>query len=1402
MPTTFTWRSSVSSGSWNVPSNWITVDAGETGLQAGYQILTDAAVDCGSSAQAGGLVIDANVALSGTLESNGLTVGDFQNTGTLVVNKTLSLRAWHIEIGVLGTGYLDVENGSVLRINTPSSFVVGDEGTGYLNILSGASLYCNSLGLGNNGVGLGHAIVDGQGSYLNATTIDVGGTSLYSQQDGNGTLIVSNGGVVQASAILIGTEGFYNLGTGSVTLLAGTIIADVGISADSSLTGDGMIAGGIFVLGDLTATGGVLTATGDVTNYGTISALNGTLAIAGSVQNRGTLSAANGGQIIVTGSPTVSTTVSISVDATSAMEFGSGSNLQTGVVTVDPGQSISGTGVIGGNVANYGTIDVNGGRLVLTGNINDSGLNLIGSGATLGVAGLVVGGGVLTVESNSNLVLEGSVDRAQDIDFLGTGGTLTIGEIDNFDGVITGFQTSDTIDLSNVPFPAPDGDQGLVSSFDSDTGILTINRSIFGDVTIPVGTLAFGGAFSNQSFVVSSDGDGGTDITMGTPSPTLAILAALADATYTQASYTGPGLSTDDYTVIDGTSDKAGLLADAFRNGNQIVIAFRGTDPSHPYNTIKNLLADTSWASGLLDLPSDSPNSILTQEVKDAAKFLDQVRQLDPEATLTLTGHSLGGAVAQLLGNTSGYATVGFNAPGARQFVTNLTNAGILAPAKSAGDGIQGRPNDNFRMVGDQVSLAGTIFGDSNSVWTLPEVYPDDWASALANHSIDTVVTAIDGAKNDTKSIDGISGVPAGATSPEPDNPLPLADLIQPITTVLVGSTVVLGIDLAATVIAAVGAGLSAIAAAFVAIDPSGALSYQFVGDASSPNFSGFSLPGFPGIESYNVNLLVNGSWQATQSVAPGEILQAPLADTGIRYSASDAAGNPVALPDGYILNAAFASVGEFKGTLSESLASPIDPIGGLDNTVSTQPGDAVVTGTTTAPDGTVVLAFDGIPLAGPVTVDGNGRWTYTLTAANLALMGQNSGLSLTATATDAAGNPSVAVTSAPFAVDTIAPALTLDESSDAQTLVVTLNGTGDANATVVLDEGATQIATATANASGVWSVALPNLIGGLHAVTASETDLAGNTGIASLSFLVNAASTSSVTLHGQHADYELAVNTGGVAVIQDTVADRDGSQTISTLHNIVFTDGIGRFDATGNAEEAARLYQAALNRLPDPGGLDFWTAQLDSQTLGTNDVALEFIQSAEFNARYGSLDNQSFVQQLYQNVLGRAGESGGLQFWTGQLDAGTSRAQVLVGFSDSMENKVNTSVNIGDKDRGEAYRLYQAAFARTPDSGGLNFWTGQLDQGAAPIQVGQGFVGSGEFAQLFAGLGTTGFVDQLYQNVLHRAADAGGEQFWVGQLNAGTSQAQVLLGFSDSLENRLNTSSATHDGWVYLGHG
>jgi autotransporter passenger strand-loop-strand repeat protein len=68
------------------------------------------------------------------------------------------------------------------------------------------------------------------------------------------------------------------------------------------------------------------------------------------------------------------------------------------------------------------------------------------------------------------------------------------------------------------------------------------------------------------------------------------------------------------------------------------------------------------------------------------------------------------------------------------------------------------------------------------------------------------------------------------------------------------------------------------------------------------------------------------------------------------------------------------------------------------------------------------------------------------------------------------------------------------------------LTGTGNANATVTLTEGSTVLGTTTADASGVWSFTPTGLASGSQTITASETDVAGNVGTASLTFALGSA--------------------------------------------------------------------------------------------------------------------------------------------------------------------------------------------------------------------------------------------------------------------------------------------------------
>jgi hypothetical protein len=121
---------------------------------------------------------------------------------------------------------------------------------------------------------------------------------------------------------------------------------------------------------------------------------------------------------------------------------------------------------------------------------------------------------------------------------------------------------------------------------------------------------------------------------------------------------------------------------------------------------------------------------------------------------------------------------------------------------------------------------------------------------------------------------------------------------------------------------------------------------------------------------------------------------------------------------------------------------------------------------------------------------------------------------------------------------------------------------------------------------------------------------------------------------------------------------------------------GQGLWVGNVDAAEVARLYDTVLGRLPDLSGLTSWTNQMESGT-SLQTVANGFVGSTEFQTAYGSLDNTDFVTLLYQNVLHRVPDPTGLGNWVTALNGGESRAQVVVGFSESAEHIANTAAHI-----------------------------------------------------------------------------------------------------------------------------
>jgi hypothetical protein len=282
----------------------------------------------------------------------------------------------------------------------------------------------------------------------------------------------------------------------------------------------------------------------------------------------------------------------------------------------------------------------------------------------------------------------------------------------------------------------------------------------------------------------------------------------------------------------------------------------------------------------------------------------------------------------------------------------------------------------------------------------------------------------------------------------------------------------------------------------------------------------------------------------------------------------------------------------------------------------------------------------------------------------------------------------------------------------------------------------------------------------------------------------------------------QYTVGAGGATVAG---GPEGGTDTLTNIQRLQFVDGYMTFSTSDTAAQVYRLYEATLNRAPDTGGLAYWARSLDAgMTLLT--AANGFVSSAEFQGTYGALDNAGFVTLLYNNVLHRAPDAGGLAYWTSLLNAGQeTRAQIVIGFSESNEDIFNLSAPVQqglwvqDGAAAEVARLYDTTLGRLPDSGGLAYWTSVLEHGSSLDQIAQGFIGSAEFQGTYGALDNPGFVGLLYNNVLHRAADAGGLAYWVSLLNAGMdTRAQVVVGFSESAEHIGNTAPHIDHGiWV-----
>ncbi|HEV3443083.1 MAG TPA: DUF4214 domain-containing protein [Gemmataceae bacterium] len=154
-----------------------------------------------------------------------------------------------------------------------------------------------------------------------------------------------------------------------------------------------------------------------------------------------------------------------------------------------------------------------------------------------------------------------------------------------------------------------------------------------------------------------------------------------------------------------------------------------------------------------------------------------------------------------------------------------------------------------------------------------------------------------------------------------------------------------------------------------------------------------------------------------------------------------------------------------------------------------------------------------------------------------------------------------------------------------------------------------------------------------------------------------------------------------------------------------------------------------------------------------------------------------SYVVGLYQDLLQRQPDGGGLAFFTGLLNAGTPRTTVVLDFETSVEYRTLVIQN-----------LYRTLLDRAPDPVGFNSFLQFFASGGTLMQAQAFVLGSPEYFALAPQLGglhpeSSGFITAVYRDVLSRLPDPPGMAFFSQFLAGGGTRMQAAQIMLSSLE-------------------
>ncbi|MGH7137805.1 MAG: DUF4214 domain-containing protein, partial [Pirellulales bacterium] len=215
-------------------------------------------------------------------------------------------------------------------------------------------------------------------------------------------------------------------------------------------------------------------------------------------------------------------------------------------------------------------------------------------------------------------------------------------------------------------------------------------------------------------------------------------------------------------------------------------------------------------------------------------------------------------------------------------------------------------------------------------------------------------------------------------------------------------------------------------------------------------------------------------------------------------------------------------------------------------------------------------------------------------------------------------------------------------------------------------------------------------------------------------------------------------------------------------------TSGVATVQITSyEATVVTKLYNQVLGRSPDLGGLENWVNQIQQgQPYGI--VAQGIFDSPE------RLD--PIIQGYYQQFLGRPADADGLAYWYGVWVKNGGPEPVVAGMIGSpeffaMAGQANPTLSAN---AAWVTALYQRLLDRQPDSEGLTYWTNKLDTNAlGPDQVVNGFNSSPEYYQ--------NLTIRFFQQYLGRNPSASELSSYVAMFEDGATQSEIQIHIVDS---------------------